>query len=55
MLGLALLILGILCYYVAPVSFLYKNNELFFGILNSLLLFMILGLVYLSILVLPKV
>jgi predicted lysophospholipase L1 biosynthesis ABC-type transport system permease subunit len=50
-----LVILGVLTYYVAPASFLLGDYELFFGILNSLLLMMILGLTFISILLLPKV
>jgi hypothetical protein len=53
--SLMLVVLGILTYYVAPAAFLLGKFELFFGILNSLLLMMILGLTFISILLLPKV
>lgn len=52
-LGLGLLILGILTYYVAPQAFLNRKFEIFFGIMNLLLILMILGMTYISILVLP--
>ena len=51
--SLMLVVLGVLTYYVAPSSFLFGNFELFFGILNGVLLLMILGLTFLAILVLP--
>jgi hypothetical protein len=50
-----LVVLGILTYYVAPAAFLFGDFEVFFGILNSLLLMMILGLTFISILLLPTV
>lgn len=50
-----LVVLGVLTYYVAPAAFLLGDYEVFFGILNSLLLMMILGLTFISILLLPKV
>ena len=53
-LAIGLVILGILNYYVAPMAFLFRKFELFFGILNLLLLIMILGLIYLSVLILPS-
>lgn len=49
-----LVVLGVLTYYVAPVSFLFQKIELFFLILNGLLLIMILGLTFLSMLLQPK-
>lgn len=54
-LGLGLVILGILTYYVAPQAFLFKKFEIFFSIMNLLLILMILGLTYVSILILPAV
>jgi hypothetical protein len=51
--AILLVVLGIATYYVAPTSFLYGNFEMFFGILNSLLLMMILGLTFISVLLLP--
>lgn len=50
-----LVILGVMTYYVAPAAFLLGDYEVFFGILNSLLLMMILGLTFISILLLPKI
>lgn len=55
LLGLGLVILGILTYYVAPQAFLFRKYEIFFGIMNLLLILMILGMTYVSILVLPVV
>lgn len=54
-LSLALLLvgLGVITYYFAPMSFIYKNYSLFFMILNFVLILMILGLAFLSLLVLP--
>lgn len=48
-----LVFMGVLTYYVAPMSFLYKNYSLFFFILNLVLILMILGLAFVSILLLP--
>ena len=48
-----LVVLGVMTYYVAPTAFIYKNYELFFTILNSVLILMILGLTFISILLLP--
>jgi len=48
-----LVVLGVMTYYVAPVSFLFKQYELFFLILNGLLLIMILGLTFLAMLIQP--
>lgn len=53
-LAIMLVVLGILTYYVAPVSFLFRKIELFFLILNGLLLIMIIGLTFLSMLLQPK-
>lgn len=50
-----MVILGILTYYVAPQAFLFRKYEIFFGIMNLLLILMILGMTYVSILVLPVV
>jgi hypothetical protein len=52
-LALILVGMGILTYYFAPLSFIYKNFTLFFMILNFVLIFMILGLSFLSLLLLP--
>ena len=51
--SIMLVVLGILTYFVAPQAFLFKDFELFFGIMNSLLLLMILGLTFLTILIFP--
>ena len=48
-----LVVLGVLTYYVAPMSFIYKNFELFFLITNGILLMMILGMTFIAILLLP--
>jgi hypothetical protein len=48
-----LVFMGVLTYYVAPMSFLYKNYTLFFFILNLVLILMILGMAFVSILLLP--
>jgi hypothetical protein len=49
-----LVVLGVLTYYVAPSAFLFGKFELFFFILNSVLLLMIIGLTFISVLVLPQ-
>lgn len=53
MLSVMLVVLGICCYYVAPVSFLYENFRLFFQCLQLLLLCMIMGMTMISMLVQP--
>lgn len=53
MLGITLVVLGILTYYVAPMSFIFDNLQLFFFILNVILVLMILGLSLLALLLLP--
>jgi hypothetical protein len=50
-----LVVMGVLIYYVAPMSFLFGHFQLFFEILNSLLVLMILGMTFISILALPFV
>lgn len=50
-----LVVLGVLTYYVAPMAFLFKDYELFFEILNAILLLMIMGLTFVSIIFLPYV
>jgi len=54
-LSIMLVVLGVLTYYMAPSAFLFQNYELFFEILNSVLLLMIMGMTFLSILLLPYV
>ena len=51
--SIMLVVLGIMTYYVAPTAFLFGKYELFFLILNCVLIMMILGLTFISILVLP--
>jgi hypothetical protein len=50
-----LIVFGILTYYVAPSAFLFEEFEVFFGIMNFILLTMILGMCYIVILLLPFV
>lgn len=54
-LAVLLVVLGVACYYVAPVSFLFNEYRIFFLILNGLLLMMILGLTFLSVLLQPYI
>lgn len=51
--GVTLVVMGVLTYYIAPMSFLLKNYQLFFFILNLVLIFMILGISFVSMLLLP--
>jgi len=53
LLGFLLVFMGILTYYFAPLSFIYRNFSLFFMILNFVLIMMILGLAFLSLLFFP--
>lgn len=48
-----LTVVGVLTYFVAPTAFLYEKFEIFYGILNIVLLMMILGMTFISLLVLP--
>ena len=50
-----LVVLGVITYYVAPMAWVYQNFSLFFFVLNLILILMILGLAFVSILVLPYV
>jgi hypothetical protein len=50
-----LVFMGVLTYYVAPMSFLYGNYSLFFFILNFVLILMIIGMALVSILLLPYI
>ena len=52
-LGLTLTLIGILTYYFIPASFLFKKYELFFFALNFILILMIVGLGFVSFLILP--
>jgi hypothetical protein len=47
--------LGGLTYYGAPLSWIYENYSLFFFIINFILIMMIMGLAFVSILLLPFV
>lgn len=51
--ALMLVGMGVMCYYFAPLAFLYGEVELFALITNMILLAMILGLTFLALLVLP--
>jgi len=51
--AIMLVVLGVCTYYVAPVAFLFKKYEIFFLILNGLLLIMVLGLTFISMLLQP--
>ena len=42
-------------YYVAPLAWVYENYSLFFFVINFILVMMILGLAFVSILLLPYV
>lgn len=53
--AIMLIVLGAITYYVAPMAFVYQNYSLFFFILNFILILMILGLAFISILLLPFV
>lgn len=46
-------VLGFVSYYVVPTAFIYQDLMLFFTILNSILLLMILGLCILALLLVP--
>ena len=52
--AIMLVVMGIFTYYVAPTAFLFGKFELFYVILNCVLLMMILGLTFISILILPS-
>jgi hypothetical protein len=48
-----LVMLGGITYYVGPLSWVYENYSLFFFVINFILIMMILGLSFVSILLLP--
>ena len=52
-LGLTLTSIGIITYYFVPASFLFQKYELFFFAINLILVLMIIGLGFVSFLVLP--
>ncbi len=53
LLGVLLVALGVLTYYFVPLSFIMKKYVMFFVILNLILIMMILGLAFVSLLLLP--
>ena len=52
--SITLVVLGILTYYVAPSSYLTEDFKTFFLILNLILTLMLLGLIFLSLMVMPQ-
>ena len=53
--AIMLVVLGGITYYVGPLSWVYGNYSLFFFVINFILIMMILGLAFISILLLPYV
>lgn len=53
--AILLVVLGGITYYVGPMSWVYQNYSLFFFVINFILIMMILGLAFISILLLPYV
>ena len=53
--AILLVFLGGITYYAVPLSWVYENFTLFFFIINLILIMMILGLAFVSILLLPFV
>jgi hypothetical protein len=53
--ALLLVLLGGIVYYFAPLAWVYENYSLFFFVINFILIMMILGLAFMSILLLPFV
>lgn len=51
--AILLIFLGIICYYIAPVSFLFGDLAMFFHVMNLLLIMMIMGMTFMSMLVQP--
>lgn len=51
--AIMLVVLGVCTYYIAPVAFLFQKFDLFFLILNGLLLIMIVGMTFLTMLIQP--
>lgn len=45
-LGIGLTVMGVMTYYLAPAAFLFNKLEIFFFIINLILIFMIIGLVF---------
>lgn len=50
-----LVLLGGITYYVGPLSWIYGNYSLFFFVINFILIMMIMGLAFISILLLPYI
>jgi NADH:ubiquinone oxidoreductase subunit 3 (subunit A) len=53
--ALLLVLLGGIVYYLAPLAWVYENYSLFFFVINFILIMMILGLAFVSILLLPYI
>jgi NADH:ubiquinone oxidoreductase subunit 3 (subunit A) len=53
--AIMLVLLGGITYYAAPLAWVYGNMGLFFFVINFILIMMILGLAFISILLLPYV
>jgi hypothetical protein len=51
--GLMLVILGVVTFYLVPESFINQNLPLFFFIFNMLLIMIIFGMVFLCIMIFP--
>jgi hypothetical protein len=54
-LGVTLVVMGLLTYYIAPAAFLFDRLDLFFFILNIILVGMIIGLSFLCFLIFPYI
>ena len=53
MVSILFVVMGVFTYYVAPTSFLFGKFEIFFEILNGVLLLMIIGMTFIGVLLLP--
>ena len=51
--ALLLVVLGILTYYVAPTAYLMGDFSTFFLVMNLILVLMLLGMIFVSILIMP--
>ena len=54
-LGLTLVVMGVMTYYLAPAAFIFNRLEIFFMILNIILVGMIIGLAFLCFLIFPMI
>lgn len=54
-LGITLVVVGVMTYYLAPAAFLFRKMEIFFFILNFILIGMILGLGFICVLIFPYI